>query len=90
MRKTKRKRSLALRKGDIVECIFHDHVEDGDEAINFTVWGRIVKVSKLSYKIESWAYTDAAEGERDTNPENVKTFTIVKKAILKITRLRRG
>ena len=69
-----------LKKGDVVEIHFLDHVEDGDRALRFIVWGRIDRVYKKSLRIVSWAHEnpkDAAGSEHGTE----KTFTIVKSAI---------
>lgn len=67
-----------LKEGDEVRIRFLDHVEDGQEAIDFTVWGRISLLTKRTIAVECWAYTDLEEQDK----HNVKMFTIVKKAIL--------
>jgi hypothetical protein len=66
-----------VRIGDEVRVQFYDHVEDGTEAINFTVWGRVSDLTKRTISIECWAYTDPNEEDKN----NVKVYTIVKKAI---------
>ena len=69
------------RAGELVEVAFLDHVEDGDDAIEFLVWGRVANVTRTSLVIHSWAYADPPQPVH--NPFNVKTFCIVKKAILR-------
>ena len=79
-----------LRKGDLVEVQFHDHCEDGSDAMDFTVWGRIRRTTRSSLIIESWAYTHAADDAKDAEEsENRKVFVIVKKAIIGCSKLRR-
>ena len=67
------------QKGDLVEITFLDHAEDGD-VIRFRVHGELYDISRTAYKVRSWAYAsdvDRAAG----NPDNEKTFSIVKKAV---------
>lgn len=70
--------------GDVIQVRFHDHCEDGDEAIEFLVWGRLNKITRWSYHLHAWAFADAIEEAKNENHENEKTFTIVKKAVLEI------
>lgn len=70
-----------LGPGDIVEIRFLDHVEDGDDAVEFIVWGRVDKLTRAAVKISAWAFAD-----RDAHPDfpdegNTKTFTIIKSTI---------
>lgn len=67
--------------GDIVECQFLDHVEDGGDPLEFIVWGRLVKVTRRHYEIVSWAYADPG---REGGDRNEKRWTIVRKAVTRI------
>lgn len=69
-----------VKPGAVVEITFLDHVEDGNDAIEFKVWGRIRYVTKRTVTVETWAYADK-NGEGDDGSVNVKAFTIVKKAM---------
>jgi hypothetical protein len=79
---------MAIKKGDLVEVRFLDHVEDGEDPIEFLVWGRVRRTSRVAYAVESWAYADPLEDEADHGIENRKVFTIVKSAIKAIRPLR--
>jgi len=71
------------KKGDLVEIRFHDHCEDGDDAMEFLVWGRVRRVTRSSYIVESWAYANPKDDDGDDeDSENRKIFVIVKKAVL--------
>ena len=76
-----------IRKGNIVEVHFLDHVEDGDKPLEFIVWGRVDRVRKLSLRIIAWAARDASILE-GCHAHTEKTFTIVRSAITKIKNLR--
>lgn len=69
-----------VKPGAVVEITFLDHVEDGNDAIEFKVWGRIRYVTKRTVTVETWAYADKND-EGDDGSVNVKAFTIVKKAM---------
>ena len=80
---TRRNSKPAPGVNDIVHIVFWDHAEDGGghrEALQFEVFGRIIRESKVSYQVECWAYVDPIE-KLMGNPDNEHTFTIVKKAI---------
>lgn len=80
-----------LKPGDVVEVDFLDHVEDGEDALRFLVYGVIEKITRQALIIHCWTYKD--RGERDHAEEgNIKSFTIVKSAIqdLNILRKRKG
>lgn len=68
--------------GDIVECEFLDHVEDGGDPLLFIVWGRLAKVTRIHYEIVSWAYAQPSDGDVCTNE---KRWTLVKKAVNRIS-----
>ena len=73
------------KTGQIVECEFLDHVEDGGEPLRFIVWGRLAKIGRTHYEIVSWAYADP---DIDDVPANEKRWTIVKSAVLNISILK--
>jgi len=72
---------MSAKKGDIVECEFWDHCEDGP-ATGFTVWGRVRKVTSVQIQIACWDYARPKKVD-----ENVKIFSIVRTAIKSIKRL---
>lgn len=72
------------KHGDIVECCFLDHVEDGGDPLEFFVWGRVDKVTPRHVEIVSWAYADRDSIPGDTNE---KRWTIVSSAILSLVKL---
>jgi hypothetical protein len=76
-----------LRVGDLVEITFLDHCEDGDDSLEFTVWGRVENITRTAYKIASWVYHDPIAQARDGNEENENYYIIVKTAVTKKRRL---
>jgi hypothetical protein len=72
------------KTGDIVECVFLDHVEDGGEPICFIVWGRLHNVTREHYEIVSWSY---AKSGADDLPSNEKRWSIVRAAVKRFTKL---
>jgi hypothetical protein len=76
---------MRLKRGDVVEIHFLDHVEGGDRPYEFAVFGRVGTVDKLSVTVESWAWVDAKE--RDTS--NLCRFVIVRAAITRWWKLER-
>jgi len=76
---------MIVRKNDIVAVTFLDHSE-GDEAIAFTVFGRVLKQDRVSILIGVWVYADP---HRKVEVEtNIHTYTIIKQAIRKIVKLK--
>lgn len=75
---------MKIKAGDIVECEFLDHVEDGGEPYRFLVWGVLAVNSRKHYEIVSWAHADPTV---ESQPSNEKRWTIVKAAVLRITRM---
>lgn len=76
---------------DIVEIRFLDHSEDGEEVLEFVVWGRVHKETENAYIIRSWDYVSRLdEAEHGGQEHNCKTFAIVKKAILCLKTLKLG
>lgn len=79
-------RSVKLVKGDLAEITFLDHCEDpeDDDALAFTIWGRVTEVAKTHYEITCWAYAD---GKRRAD-NNEKRFQILKSAITRTKKLK--
>ena len=76
------KRRIAV--GDVVQCTFLDHSEDGTDVMLFEVFGRMSAITSKAYTIVSWAYVNAADRAKDSNPDNEKNFCIVRKAVTDI------
>jgi len=77
-------RATPIKLGDIVECEFLDHVEDGGPPLRFMVWGRVAVNGRKHFEILSWA---GADSDIEDLPGNEKRFTIVKAAIVRVTKL---
>ena len=77
-------KKTALRKGSVAEIRFLDHVEDDHTPHKCVVYGRVAKVSKTHYVIESWCYPNDVGEPGDPN---VKSFTILRSTILSQRRL---
>lgn len=75
---------MKVKAGDIVECEFLDHVEDGGDPIRFRVWGRVAVVKREHYEILSWTYADE---KSEAGDHNEKRWTIVRAAVVRITKL---
>jgi len=75
---------MIIKTGDIVECEFLDHVEDGGEPYRFKVWGVLAVKGRTHYEIISWAHADPTV---PVHPHNEKRWTIVKSAVLKLSRM---
>jgi len=69
----------------IVEVEFLDHVEDGNEPIAFTAYGRLVDVQRKFIIVESWAYFDT----KIIRDSNVKFWVILRSAITQWYQLER-
>lgn len=63
-------------KGHVVAITFLDHVEDGDEPMECTVYGRLHKTTRVAYLIDSWTCADPAVHE-----DNKKRFAILKNVV---------
>lgn len=74
--------------GDVVQCTFLDHSEDGSDVMLFEVFGRVTAITSKAYTIVSWAYVNETDKAKDSNPENEKKFCIVRKAITDIRTLK--
>lgn len=73
-----------IKAGDIVECEFLDHVEDGGEPYRFKVWGILAVKGRKHLEIISWAHADPTVA---VLPHNEKRWTIVKAAIVRLSRM---
>ena len=73
-----------IREGKLMAIQFLDHVEDGSEPADFTVYGKVAKVAGNHVCIDSWCYTDPKEAY----DRNVKRFTILTEVILKAWELK--
>ena len=63
----------------IVWVRFDDHSEDGDDVIQFDLFGRVAKVTQRAVTIASWTY---AGGDRDMEEDgNIKRYTILRSAV---------
>jgi len=70
---------MRLKEGKLMAVRFLDHVEDGSEPADFTVYGRVAKVTDQYVCIDSWVYTDTAT----PYDRNVKRFTILRSCVVK-------
>jgi len=71
--------TMRLKEGKVMGVRFLDHVEDGSEPADFTVYGRVAKVTDQYVCIDSWVYTDRTKGY----DSNVKRFTLLRSCVLK-------
>lgn len=76
---------MSVRVGQVVAVDFLDHVEDGCRPLPFTVYGRVVSVSRKALVIDSWAHRDKRTRRQ---PDNLTTFCILRSAILQVRRLK--
>ena len=73
-----------LKKGDLVQIEFLDHCEDGDDAMRFYVWGRISRITRHAITVTCWDFVNPDDAF--TSAEGtVKSFSIVKKAMKRLT-----
>lgn len=68
-----------------MECTFLDHCEDGEDPMEFTVWGRIERVGRKHLVIVSWSYSD----NESRGDHNEKKWVIVRSAITAIHQLKK-
>ena len=73
-----------VKAGDVVEVEFLDHVEDGGEPLRFLVWGLLAVNGRKHYEILSWAGADRGV---EMEACNEKRWTIVKSAVVRITKM---
>lgn len=73
-----------IQLGAVVAIRFLDHCEDAhkDEEegpIEFVTYGKIANIGETFFSVDCWCYADGHDRDH-----NVKSFTIVKSAILEI------
>lgn len=78
------RQSHRLRKNDLVAVTFLDHSE-GDEAILFTVCGRLLRQTRDALLVGVWVYADPRRKVEVAH--NVHTYTIIRSAIRKAVKL---
>lgn len=76
----------AVKTGDIVECEFLDHVEDGGEPYKFKVWGVLAVKGRTHLEIISWMHSDSTV---EVHAHNEKRWTIVKAAVLNLSKMQK-
>ena len=71
-----------MKVNDTVAITFLDHVESpkGANAERFTVFGRVIAISKRSVIVASWAYSN----KRKKCDHNTTTYTILRSCIEQI------
>jgi len=69
--------------GDAYRVEFWDHCEDGP-VMRFVVFGRCKSRTKGQVELACWDYSEPSD---DDEPENVKTFAIVRAAIVSVAKL---
>ena len=65
-----------MNKGKVYRISFDDHVEDGKNPINFTVYGKLIKQTAKSITIGCWVYTS-----KNKLDSNTKYYTLLKSTI---------
>ena len=76
---------MRLRKGQIVEVEFLDHVEGGSVPLAFVLYGRVAAITREAVVIDSWCYASSTE----RYDPNVNRHTIVRSAIKRVSQLER-
>ena len=77
-----------IKVGDLVDIEFLDHAEAAPDAIAFRLTGEVQNITKTSYIIYTWRYSNPIDKLKDHNKDNENSFAIVKKAVLSIKKLR--
>lgn len=78
-----------IKVGDLVDIEFLDHAEDAKDAMTFRLCGEVHKITRTSYIIYTWRYTNPIDRAEDSNSkDNENSFAIVKKAVLSIKKLK--
>lgn len=75
--------------GTLVEIRFWDHHENSEDPVEYLVYGRVHKTSKIAITVHTWALPKVGPVPEDM-AGNVHTFSIVRSAITKINILRRA
>ena len=75
-----------LKKGQLLLITFLDHVEGGDDVLEFQTLGRVYAVDRWKVVLDTWFYSEKQEEtlEEDDRSENVGRYTIVRSAIQKV------
>ncbi len=71
---------------EVVAIRFLDHCEDGDDALEFILYGKIIGETERAYKVGTWQYVHEADRAKDTRTDNESHYIIVKAAVLSIDR----
>ena len=79
---------MGLRRGQIVEVTFLDHVEGGGVPLEFTVFGRLLTIDRTSLTIGSWIYADRRQ-KQDPRDRNIASFTILRSTVKSLHQLKR-
>lgn len=74
-----------LKLGDEICVRFHDHVEDGHEAILIRAYGQVVRLTKRDLVIASWTIEDE---DPQVVHNNWKIFTILRSTIIGVRKFR--
>lgn len=67
------------RVGDVVGITFLDHVEGADEVARCRAFGQVMKVTQVSYTIDSWQQLD--KHDREEERHNTTNYTILRGVI---------
>lgn len=73
------------KRGDLVEIVFDDHVEDDDCLLRFRVVGYLAQLTRYKCVVNCWFYDD----DPSHSDGNVKMFTISRRDVVRINRLTR-
>ena len=68
---------------DIVAIRFLDHVQGTDDVACYWVYGRVAKVTRESYTVDSWALQNP-NSDREGERVNIEPFTILRGVIKEV------
>lgn len=75
-----------MKIGDTVKVVFTDHTEGSGEdgsLLNFVVFGRLVKKTKLMLSVQPWCYADeSAVPDENCNQYNISRRSVISTAVL--------
>ena len=77
---------MGLRRGQIVEVTFLDHVEGDGVPLEFVVFGRLLSIDQTSLTVASWTYSSPRAKQCPADP-NIKSFTILRSTVKSLHRL---
>jgi hypothetical protein len=80
---------MRVLRGQIVEVRFLDHCEGGGAPIDFTAFGRVLSIDKVSLTVAGWTYSDP-RARQDPKDPNIKCFTILRSTVKSLYRLSRS